>query len=89
MFFNTKNVLSRSVVSDSFWPHGLVAHQARLSMGILQARTVEWVAMPFSKESSQPRDRTKVSRIAGRFFTSWATRETRKYHYNAENILAI
>ena len=33
------------------------------------------VAFSFSKGSSQPRDQTQVSRIAGRFFTSWATRE--------------
>ena len=37
--------------------------------GILQARTVEWIAIPFSRESFQPRDRTQVSCIAGRFFT--------------------
>ena len=43
--------------------------------GILQARILEWVAFPFSRGLSQPRDRTQVSRIAGRFFTSWATRE--------------
>ena len=43
--------------------------------GILQARILEWGAFPFSRGSSQPRDRTQVSRIAGRFFTSWATRE--------------
>ena len=42
---------------------------------ILQARILERVAFPFSRESSQPRDRTQVSSIAGRFFTSWATRE--------------
>ena len=36
--------------------------------GILQARMLEWVAMPFSRGSSQPRDQTWVSRIAGRFF---------------------
>ena len=41
--------------------------------GILQARKLEWVAVPFSGESSQPRDRTQVSHIAGGFFTSWAT----------------
>ena len=41
--------------------------------GILQARILEWVAFPFSRGSSQPRDRTQVSWIAGRFFTSWAT----------------
>ena len=43
--------------------------------GILQARILEWVAILFSRGSSQPRDRTCVSCIAGRFFTSWATRE--------------
>ena len=42
---------------------------------ILQARILEWVAFPFSRGSSQPRDRTQVSHIAGGFFTSWATRE--------------
>ena len=43
--------------------------------GILQARILEWVAVPFSKGSSQPRDQTQVSCNAGRFFTSWATRK--------------
>ena len=43
--------------------------------GILQARILEWVASPFSRGSSQPRDQTQVSRIVGGFFTSWATRE--------------
>ena len=42
--------------------------------GILQARILEWVAVPFSRGSSQPRGWTQVSRIAGGFFTSWATR---------------
>ena len=39
--------------------------------GILQARILEWVANPFSSESSWLRDRTRVSCIAGRFFTIW------------------
>ena len=44
--------------------------------GILQARILEWVvAFPFSRISSQPRDRTQDSCIAGEFFTSWVTRE--------------
>ena len=43
--------------------------------GILQARILEWVAFPFSRGSSQPRDQTQVSCISGGFFTSWATRE--------------
>ena len=46
--------------------------------GILQARIPEWVAFPFSRGSSQLRDWTQVSRTAGGFFTSWATRETIK-----------
>ena len=41
--------------------------------GILQARILEWVAYPFSRGSSQPRNQIKVSCIAGKFFISWAT----------------
>ena len=44
--------------------------------GVLQARILEGVAIPFSRASSQPRYWTWVSYIAGRFFTLWATRET-------------
>ena len=43
--------------------------------GILQARILEWVAISFSRKSSCPRDQTRVSWIAGRFFTSWAMRQ--------------
>ena len=43
--------------------------------GILQARILEWVAVPFSRGSSRPRDQTQVSCVAGRFFIVWATRE--------------
>ena len=52
-----------------------VAHQAPLSMGILHARILEWVAMPSSRGSPQPRGWTGVSCIAERFFTIWATRK--------------
>ena len=52
------------------------ARQVPLLMGILQARILEWFAMPFSRVSLQPRDRTQVSHIAGRFFTIWATQHT-------------
>ena len=38
--------------------------------GILQARILEWVAFPFSRGSSQPRDQTQVSHIAGGFVTN-------------------
>ena len=44
--------------------------------GILQAKMLEWIAIPFSRESSQPRDQTSVSLIVGKFFTAWATRES-------------
>ena len=47
--------------------------------GILQARIMEWVAFPFSRGSSQPRDRSQNSCIADGFFTSWATREDQEY----------
>ena len=42
---------------------------------ILQARRLEWVAIPFFRVSSWPRDQTWVSHIAGRFFTVWANRQ--------------
>ena len=57
---------SSSVMSDSLRP---IVH------GIFQARILEWVAFPFSKGSSHPRDQTQVSCIAGGIFTSWDTRE--------------
>ena len=41
--------------------------------GIFQARVLEWIAISFSRGSSQPRNRTRVSCIAGTFFTDWAT----------------
>ena len=47
--------------------------------GILQARILEWVAIPFSRGSSRPSDRTWVSGIAGMFFTIWAMREAQKW----------
>ena len=55
------------------------ARQAPLSMGIFQARILEWVAMPSSRGSSPPRDWTQVSCIAGSFFTIWTTREAQEY----------
>ena len=51
--------------------------------GILQARILEWVAVLFSRGSSQSRDWTQVSHIAGRFFTSWATREAQELEWVA------
>ena len=50
--------------------------------GILQGRILAWLAFPFSRGSSQPRNRSKVSHIAGGFFTNWAIREA----HNANQI---
>ena len=109
-------LVTQSCLTATPWT---VAYQAPLSMGIIQARILEWVSMPllqeifqtqgsspgllhfrqilyylshqrspwilewaaypFSRGSSQPRNRTGVSLIAGGFFTSWATREAQEY----------
>ena len=60
---------SCSVVSNFCDPMDSTVHR------ILQARILEWVPFPFSRGSSQPRDRIQVSHFAGTFFTSRATRE--------------
>ena len=54
-------------------------------MGIPQARILVSVAIPSSRESSPPRDQTQVSRIAGRFFTNWATREALSIYSTTSN----
>ena len=43
--------------------------------GILQSRILDWVAIPFSSKTSQPKDQSQISCITGRFFTIWAARE--------------
>ena len=58
----------RSVLFHSLLSPWIVVH------GILQARILRWVAFPFFRRSSQPRDLTQISCITGRFFTVWATR---------------
>ena len=50
--------------------------------GILQARTLEWVTISFSRGSSRPRDQTRVSHIGGRRFNLWATRDWLKLYYD-------
>ena len=66
---------SCSVVSYSLQPHGLYSPPGSSVHGIFQARILAWIAISFSRGSSWPRDQTQVSRIAGRCFTIWATRE--------------
>ena len=50
--------------------------------GIFQARILEWVAISFSRGSFRPKDRTQVSRIIGRRFIIWATREVHLQGYH-------
>ena len=66
--------------SDTLQPHGLQPIRL-LCPWNLQARILEWVAIPFFRGSSWPRDRTWVSCTAGRFFTVWATREEEALSY--------
>ena len=56
----------------------LCDHMDYTAHGILQARILEWVAFSISRGSSQPRDQTQVYHSAGRFFTSWVTREAQE-----------
>ena len=56
---------------------------------IIQARILEWVAFPFSRGSSQPRDQTQVSCIAGRFFTNWAIKEAQTLDSSPVNYIPI
>ena len=55
--------------------------------GILQARIMGWVDIPFSRGSSQPKDWTPISCIAGRFFTFWDTREALRFWYYQMTLL--
>ena len=65
-------LLSRVQLFATPWTIALPGSSVR---GILQARVLEWAAISFSRGSSQPSDRTRVSRVAGRCFTLQATRE--------------
>ena len=70
--------VSCSVMSDPLRPHGLYSLPDSSVYGISQARTLEWVAVPFSMVSSRPRDGTWVSYIAGGFFINSAIRKTQE-----------
>ena len=69
--------VSRLVMLDSLQPLDYSPPGFSV-LGILQARILEWIAISFSRGSSQPRDWTLVSGIAGRFFTIWATGKSPK-----------
>ena len=92
-----KESVSSSVLSDSLWSRGLWSTISSV-YGILQAKLLEWTAMPFSRGSSRPRDQTPVSCITGRFFTIWDTRNPtdksnsqtcsrKETHYYVEDLL--
>ena len=70
--------VSCSVVSDSVTPMDCSLLGSSVH-GILQARILEWVGIPFSWGSSQPRDWNQFSCIEGRFFTVWATWKTQHF----------
>ena len=59
-------VFSLSVTSNYFATPWTIAHRDPLSMGFFQATVLEWIAISFSRGSSQPRDRTRVSHVVGR-----------------------
>ena len=68
-------------MSDTLRPHG-----------ILQARILEWVVFPFSRGSSQPRDRIQVSHISGisgGFFTSRAAKEALVNHVGGDGVVVV
>ena len=65
----------------TLWDPMNCSRQGSSVRGILQARMLEWVAIPFSRGSSWPRNWTWVSCIAGKFFTIWATREANNIVY--------
>ena len=74
---------NRSAVSNSLQLHGLyVAHQAPLSMGSSRQEYCSGLPCLFPGNLSRPRDWTRVSHIAGRFFTIWAIREAIRKQFN-------
>ena len=77
---------SRSVVSDSLPPLDSSPPSSSVR-GILQARILEWVAVSFSRGSSQHRDQTQVSHIAGRCFNLCTTREAQILNFQSEHLM--
>ena len=71
-------MLSHSSHTDSLQPHDCSPPGSSVH-GIFQARILKWVVMPSSRGSSQPKDQTQVSLIAGGFFTIWAIRVAQEY----------
>ena len=68
-----KSYNSTTVIQQPDWNNGQRIEAGVNSSGILKARMLEWVAIPFSRGFSWPTDQIQVSCIAGRFLTIWAT----------------
>ena len=79
---------SCSVMSKYLWPHGLEPTRL-LCPWMLQARLLEWAAIPFSGGSSCPRGWTQVPCTAGRFFIVWATREALSWKPQPTNTIML
>ena len=77
--YDAKSTKQVKVTSDSLQPRGLY------SPWNFQARIRQWVTILFSRGSSWPRNQTRISCIAGRFFISWATREAQKHKEKSKN----
>ena len=75
--------MSDSCDPMDFSPPGSSVHE------ISQARILEWVAISFSRGSSQPRDQTQVSCIAGRFFMNRATRAGYTLHRASQEVPVV
>ena len=73
-FIHGSSSVSCSVMSNSLGPTDCSLPGYSVD-GIIQTKVLAWVAMPFSRRSSWPRDQIWVPHIADRFFTIWATRE--------------
>ena len=80
--WNSIIVHTCSVVSDSVTPW-TVAHQAPLSTGILQAKILKWVAISYSRGSSQSRNWTWVSYTGRQILYHWATGEASQLYWNS------
>ena len=83
---NMKVLVAQSYLTVTLWTVALRVGGISSVHGIFQARILEWFAISFSSRSSQPRDQTQVSCIAGRFFTIWTTREAQKTDYKLANL---
>ena len=80
----SKNYPLRSLFESETESHSVLSYSSCGPMdytvhGILQVRILAWVAFPFTRVSSQPRDWTQVSHIACRLLINWASREAQEY----------